>query len=84
MPGLHRESTETAMSTVARLLHVLRRGHRTQKVQAWAGLLLILAALVWLIFNLWIILLLFTGLVLGIYLLVRSLRGSSPPPPSSG
>ena len=71
------------MTIIARLLQVLRKGKRTQKLQAWSGLLLILAALVWLILNLWIILLLFAGFLLGRDLIVRSARGSPPPPSSS-
>jgi hypothetical protein len=67
------------MTTVARLLQVLRAGPPPRKAQAWSGVLLILAALVWLVFNLWIILLLLAGLLLGFFLVLRALRGSPPP-----
>ena len=54
------------MTVVARLLHVLRKGPRRRKLQAWAGIVLICMELVWLVFNLWRFLLLFGGLVLGV------------------
>lgn len=69
------------MTMVARLLHVLRRGPRRQRFQAWLGVALLAADLIWLILNLWQILLLFVGLLAGVFLIARSLRGS--PPPSS-
>jgi hypothetical protein len=50
-------------------------------MQAWLGLILLAADLIWLILNLWQILLLCVGLLAGVFLIARSLRGS--PPPSS-
>jgi hypothetical protein len=71
------------MSTLARLLYVLRRGPGSRRIQAWLGVAFVLAALVWLILNLWQILLLFAGLLVGFFLIARSLRGAPPPSSSS-
>lgn len=62
------------MSLLARLLHVLRKGPKPQRVQAWIGVALLFAAFVWLLLNLWIILALFAGAVTGVILIARSLR----------
>lgn len=60
-----------------RLLRVLRRGPRHRRVQASAGLILIAAALVWVIAFLWKLVLALALLLGGFYLIRRSLRDSA-------
>lgn len=72
----------TTMPSFVRLVSVLRSGPRGQRLQAWLGLGLLLAAGIWMFINLWRFLLyvaLFLALVLGgLYLVGRSLRESPP------
>ena len=73
-----RETADDHMTSLVRLIRLFRRGTAYQRLQAGLGILLVFAALVWLILNLWIVLLLFAGFLLGIFLIARSLRGSPP------
>jgi len=67
------------MANRMQLLHILRRGPRPRQVQAWAGLILLAGAGLWL---LWKLLLPILGAVavavVGALLLRRSMRGSPP------
>jgi hypothetical protein len=64
------------MSVLWRILHVLRRGPRRQRLLAGAGLVLVLGAggyVIWMLLELIIAVLI---LAVGLYLVVRSLRQS--------
>jgi hypothetical protein len=63
-----------------RLLRVLRRGPRRQRLQAWIGLALVAAATVWVVFELWRLIIVIALFVGGFFLVGRALR---QPPPSS-
>jgi len=73
------------MPTLVRLFQIMRNGARAQRMQAWAGVAFLIAALVWFILNIVKILLLLGGLFAGFFLVARALRGQPPPapPPSS-
>jgi len=68
-----------AMPSFLRFLQVIRRGPRSARFQAWGGLVLIVGAGLWLIFEYLLPLL---GAVLvafvGFVLIRRALRGSQP------
>jgi len=67
------------MPTLLRLVHVLRRGNRARRIQAWVGLVLITGASAWLIFKYLLeVFLCLVVAVLGFLLVRRSLRGSRP------
>ena len=85
MAGLPDAYPASASNLAAPLLDSESSQSKKSPVRTWLGRILpwlVAAAMIWLIFNLWIILLLFVGLLLGVFLLVRALRGWSPPPPS--
>ncbi len=62
------------MAVFLRFLHVLRKGTRRQRVQVWAGLLLVLGTLLWVFLNLWEFLVVIALFLLGVYLIGRSMR----------
>jgi len=68
------------MPDLRQLLHVLHKGARPQRLQAWGGLVLFVGAALWLLYNL---LPLLAGLLvafIGIVLLRRAIRNSRPSP----
>lgn len=70
------------MMPLSRLTHVLRDGPPGRRIQAWAGLLLVAATILWIVttalFYLWRLLPVLLLLAAGIWLLLRSSRGSRP------
>jgi hypothetical protein len=68
------------MPTLVRLLQLMRSGPRPQRAQAWIGVVCIAAAFIWLIINLWKIIITLAVAGLGAWLVGRALR---PPPRSS-
>ena len=67
------------MPNLVRLLHVLRKGPRQRRLQAWIGLALVVGAGLWLVWEyvlpmVWAI----AVALLGLFLIRRSLRGSRP------
>ncbi len=70
------------MPDIRRLVHVLRKGPRAQRLQAWGGLVLFAGAGLWLVYNvialLWPILACAIVAFLGILLVRRAVRGSRP------
>lgn len=68
------------MPDIRQLMHVLRKGSRSQRLQAWGGLVLFLGAALWLLFYL--LPLLAAALVgtIGIVLVRRAVRNSRPLP----
>ncbi len=72
------------MPDIRRLVHVLRKGPRPQRLQAWGGLVLFAGAGLWLIYNvialLWPILAGAIVALVGVVLVRRAIRGPSPSP----
>jgi hypothetical protein len=72
------------MPDVRRLLHVMRKGARSQRLQAWGGLVLFVGAGLWLVYKvvLFLLPLLAAAVIafLGIVLMRRSIRGPRPSP----
>jgi hypothetical protein len=66
------------MQFLFRLLRVLRRGPGRQRMQAWIGLGLLAAATVWVVFELWRLIIVIALFVGGIFLVGRALRQSPP------
>jgi len=64
------------MAKFVRFMHVLRRGTSRQKFQMWSGLLLVALTTIWVVFNLWPLLLVMMGFLAGVFLIGRSLRES--------
>ena len=64
------------MAKFVRFMHVLRKGSSRQKLQIWCGLLLVAATTIWVIFNLWWLLVVMAGFLAGVFLIGRSLRES--------
>ncbi|MHC4342651.1 MAG: hypothetical protein ACYSX0_20855 [Planctomycetota bacterium] len=66
------------MSMVFRLAHVLRKGPRRQRVQAWTGLVLVVSAVgIVVVVWLWRLLIVLALFLVGVYLLRRSVGPSS-------
>lgn len=70
------------MAIFIRFVRVLRKGTSRQRVQVWSGLVLVLGTLIWVIFNLWELLVVMALFLLGVYLIGRSMRESRPSSPS--
>jgi hypothetical protein len=72
------------MPDIRRLLLVLRKGHRTQRLQAWGGLVLFAGAALWLVYRIFLFLFpILAGVVVavvGVLLLRRAVRGPHAPP----
>jgi len=67
------------MPSLIRLLHVLRKGPRGRRIQAWAGLVLLVGTGLWLIWKFVVPILWAIALALvGFFLLRRALRDSRP------
>ncbi len=66
------------MAMFIRFVRVLRKGTSRQRVQVWIGLVLVLGTLIWVIFNLWELLVVMALFLLGVYLIGRSMRESRP------
>ncbi|MHC4938219.1 MAG: hypothetical protein ACYTHK_04550 [Planctomycetota bacterium] len=65
------------MPTLLRILYVLRRGPIPLRIQAWCGLVIIVGAAGWVLFNvLWDLLIALALFALGAFLVVRSVRDS--------
>ena len=66
-----------SMPTLMRILHVLRRAPLGLRFQAWAGLVLIIAAAGWVLFTvLWDVLIAMVLFALGAFLVGRAVRDS--------
>lgn len=69
---------------IRRLMQVMRKGPRPQRLQAWGGIVLFVGAGLWLVYNviaiLWPILVAAILAIVGIFLVRRAVRGprSSP------
>jgi xanthine/uracil permease len=77
------------MIDVRRLLFVLRKGPRAQRLQAWGGLVLFAGAALWVVYK--ILLFLFPILaavvvaLIGVVLIRRAIRSAArPPAPDQG
>lgn len=72
------------MPDVRRLVLVLRKGPRAQRLQAWGGVVLFALAGLWLVYNvialLWPILVAGVVALIGALLVRRALRGPRPSP----
>jgi len=68
------------MPDIRQLLHVLRKGARPQRLQAWGGLVLFLGAALWLLYNLLPLLAGAVVALIGIVLIRRAIRGLPPSP----
>ncbi len=70
------------MPDIRRLVHVMRKGPRPQRLQAWGGLVLFVGAGLWLIYNvialLWPILVTAIVAIIGVILIRRAVRGPRP------
>jgi len=68
------------MPTLLRILYVLRRAPFPLRIQAWAGLVLIVGAAGWVVYKvLWDILISLILFAFGAFLVVRSVRDSQRP-----
>ena len=63
-------------------MHVMSKGPRPQRLQAWGGIVLFVLAGLWLVYNviaiLWPILVAALVAIVGIYLVRRSVRSQGP------
>ncbi len=66
------------MAIFIRFMRVLRKGTPRQRAQVWLGLVLVLGTLIWVLFNLWELLVVMALFLLGVYLIGRSMRESRP------
>lgn len=70
------------MPDIRRLVSVLRKGPRPQRLQAWGGLVLFLGAALWLVYRVFLFLFpILAGAVIaaiGIVLIRRAMRGPRP------
>lgn len=66
------------MAIFIRFMRVLRKGAPRQRAQVWLGLVLVLGTLIWVLFNLWELLVVMALFLLGVYLIGRSMRESRP------
>ena len=70
------------MPRFVRLVRVLRTGPPRRRLQAWLGLALLAGSAIWIVWNLWELLvtvaLFLAAVVGGLYLLGRSMRDSPP------
>ena len=65
------------MPTLVRILYVLRRAPLPLRIQAWCGIVIIVGASGWVLFNvLWDILIALVLFALGAFLVGRSVRDS--------
>ena len=64
------------MPALARLLRLMRHGPRPQQIQAWVGVACVAGAFIWLIVNLWKIILILAVAGVGAWLIRRALRPS--------
>ena len=65
------------MPTLLRILYVLRRAPFPLRIQAWCGIVIIVGAAGWVLFNvLWDILIALVLFALGAFLVGRSVRDS--------
>lgn len=65
------------MPTLVRILYVLRRAPLPLRIQAWCGIVIIVAAAGWVLFNvLWDIIIALVLFALGAFLVGRSVRDS--------
>lgn len=71
------------MARFVRFMHVLRKGSSRQRAQVWLGLLLVAATTIWVVFNLWQLLVVMVGFLVGLYLIGRSLRDTQSSSSSS-
>jgi Flp pilus assembly protein TadB len=72
-----REIAADEMRLLFRLAYVLRKGSGRRRVQAWAGLILVAGAAVFIMFWLWRLLVVLAVFTAGVYLLRRALRQPS-------
>ncbi len=70
------------MAIFIRFMRVLRKGTPRQRAQVWLGLVLVLGTLIWVLFNLWELLVVMALFLLGVFLIGRSMRESRPSSPS--
>jgi hypothetical protein len=72
------------MPDLRRLVLVMRKGPRAQRLQAWGGVVLFALAGLWLVYNvialLWPILVAAVAAAVGDLLVRRALRGERPSP----
>ena len=66
------------MAIFIRFMRVLRKGTPRQRAQVWLGLVLVLGTLIWVLFNLWELLVVMALFLLGVYLIGCSMRESRP------
>jgi hypothetical protein len=69
---------------IRRLLHVMRKGARPQRLQAWGGLVLFLGAALWVVYKVVLFLLPILAAIvvalIGVVLIRRAVRGPRPSP----